>query len=182
MSKGNHRVTARHGFAWPTRVMAPLFCAASPPRSRERSATCDDVAAFTRRVAHLASVNSNAVVHRDEIICMKQGLALAGGAIAWIEIGTPTLRPVYHPSPLTMQNAAPANLVKFLSDRDVADLTGTARSTLAKMRLRGDGPPFVRVGASVRYPEDALRDWQSSLTRRRSTCEPSSHALKQNNG
>ena len=81
-----------------------------------------------------------------------------------------------------MQNAAPANLVKFLSDREVADLTGTARSTLAKMRIRGDGPPFVRVGASVRYPEDALREWQSSLTRRRSTCDPSTHVLRPGKG
>ena len=71
-----------------------------------------------------------------------------------------------------MQKTTSATLVKFLSDRDVAELTGTARSTLAKMRLRGDGPPFVRVGASVRYPEDALREWQSALLRRRSTSEP----------
>ena len=67
------------------------------------------------------------------------------------------------------KTAAP--LVKFLTERDVAELTGTARSTLSKMRLRGDGPPFVRVGVSVRYPEDALREWQSSLPRRRSTSE-----------
>ena len=66
---------------------------------------------------------------------------------------------------------ADATLVKFLTERDVADLTGTARSTLSKMRLRGDGPPFVRVGVSVRYPEDALREWQSALPRRRSTSE-----------
>ena len=62
-------------------------------------------------------------------------------------------------------------LVKFLTERDVAELTGTARSTLSKMRLRGDGPPFVRVGVSVRYPEDDLREWQSALPRRRSTSE-----------
>lgn len=69
-----------------------------------------------------------------------------------------------------MRNSS-AVLVKFLTERDVADLTGAARSTLSKMRLRGDGPPFVRVGASVRYPEDALKEWQASLPRRRSTSE-----------
>jgi predicted DNA-binding transcriptional regulator AlpA len=62
-------------------------------------------------------------------------------------------------------------LVRLLTDRDVSAVTGTARSTLAKMRLRGDGPLWVRVGVSVRYPEDALRDWVASLPRRRSTSE-----------
>lgn len=62
-------------------------------------------------------------------------------------------------------------LVKLLTDRDVAAVTGAARSTLAKMRLRGDGPPFVRVGVSVRYPEDALREWMAALPRRKSTSE-----------
>jgi len=67
-----------------------------------------------------------------------------------------------------------APLVKFLTDKDVAALTGTARSTLAKMRLRGDGPPFVHVGTSVRYPEDTLVRWQAALPRRRSTSERAS--------
>ena len=62
-------------------------------------------------------------------------------------------------------------LVKLLTDRDVSAVTGMARSTLAKMRLRGDGPPWVRVGVSVRYPEDALADWMAGLPRRRSTSE-----------
>ena len=62
-------------------------------------------------------------------------------------------------------------LVKLLTDRDVSVVTGSARSTLAKMRLRGDGPPWVRVGVSVRYPEDALADWLACLPRRRSTSE-----------
>jgi predicted DNA-binding transcriptional regulator AlpA len=62
-------------------------------------------------------------------------------------------------------------LVKLLTDRDVSAVTGAARSTLSKMRLRGDGPPFVRVGVSVRYPEDSLRAWLASLPRRRSTSD-----------
>jgi len=60
-------------------------------------------------------------------------------------------------------------LVKLLTDREVAALTGAARSTLAKMRLRGDGPLFVRVGTAIRYPEDSLSAWLASLPRRRST-------------
>ena len=57
-------------------------------------------------------------------------------------------------------------LAKLLTDRDVSALTGTARSTLSKMRLRGNGPPFVRIGAAIRYPEDALREWLAALPRR----------------
>jgi predicted DNA-binding transcriptional regulator AlpA len=62
-------------------------------------------------------------------------------------------------------------LVKLFTDHDVSALTGTARSTLAKMRLRGDGPAWVRLGVSVRYPEDALADWLAALPRRRSTSD-----------
>ena len=63
------------------------------------------------------------------------------------------------------------SLNKLLTDHEVSRITGAARSTLAKMRLRGDGPPFVRVGASVRYPEDSLRHWVAALPRRKSTSE-----------
>jgi predicted DNA-binding transcriptional regulator AlpA len=66
-------------------------------------------------------------------------------------------------------NAQP--LVRLLTDRDVSAVTGAARSTLAKMRLRGGGPPFVRLGTSVRYPEDALREWLVALPLRRSTSD-----------
>ena len=36
---------------------------------------------------------------------------------------------------------------------------------------RGDGPPFVKIGRSVRYGEGALREWLQGQTRR-STSEP----------
>lgn len=47
------------------------------------------------------------------------------------------------------------------ADRDVARLTGVARSTLAKMRMTGrrDGPPFIKIGARCLYPADELRQW-----------------------
>lgn len=62
-------------------------------------------------------------------------------------------------------SATTRGLARLLSDREVSVVTGAARSTLAKMRLRGIGPPWVRIGVSVRYPEDALRDWMKSLPR-----------------
>lgn len=43
---------------------------------------------------------------------------------------------------------------RFLTPAQVAERTGLARGTLAKLRLRRNaGPPFVKLGAAVRYPE-----------------------------
>jgi hypothetical protein len=38
-------------------------------------------------------------------------------------------------------------------------------SWLAKARMRGDGPPFIKVGRSVRYAELALQHWMRSRQR-----------------
>ena len=35
-------------------------------------------------------------------------------------------------------------------------------SWLAKARMRGDGPPYIRVGRSIRYAEAALVQWMKS--------------------
>lgn len=46
--------------------------------------------------------------------------------------------------------------VILLTPKQVAARLGCAVSTLAKKRIFGGGAPFVRIGHSVRYPEDAL--------------------------
>jgi hypothetical protein len=38
-------------------------------------------------------------------------------------------------------------------------------SWLAKARMRGDGPPYIRVGRSIRYGEAALIQWMKSRQR-----------------
>jgi predicted DNA-binding transcriptional regulator AlpA len=58
---------------------------------------------------------------------------------------------------------------RLLTDREVSLITGAARSTLAKMRVKGDGPLFVRVGTAVRYPEESLREWIAALPVQKST-------------
>ena len=35
-------------------------------------------------------------------------------------------------------------------------------SWLAKARMRGDGPPYIRIGRSVRYAEATLVHWMNS--------------------
>ena len=60
---------------------------------------------------------------------------------------------------------------QLLTDRDVAALTGLARSTLAKLRLNGQGPRFVKLGAAVRYRADDVQTWVTAQPRRRSTSD-----------
>ena len=56
---------------------------------------------------------------------------------------------------MTQQNIATSktgtDFERLLTERDAADLLRVSRSWLAKARMRGDGPPYVKVGRSIRY-------------------------------
>jgi predicted DNA-binding transcriptional regulator AlpA len=54
---------------------------------------------------------------------------------------------------------------RLLTARDAADLLRLSPSWLAKSRMRGDGPPYVKLGHSVRYSEGALVQWMKSRLR-----------------
>ena len=56
-------------------------------------------------------------------------------------------------------------LMKFLTAKEAAALYGVSLSWLAKPRMSGDGPPFVKVGRSVRYTEAGLIQWAKSRQR-----------------
>jgi hypothetical protein len=45
---------------------------------------------------------------------------------------------------------------RLLTPKDAASFLRVSLSWLAKARMRGDGPPFVKLGRSVRYREDDL--------------------------
>jgi predicted DNA-binding transcriptional regulator AlpA len=49
--------------------------------------------------------------------------------------------------------------------KDAARLLKVSLSWLAKARMRGDGPPYIRVGRSIRYAEAALVQWMKSRQR-----------------
>jgi hypothetical protein len=69
--------------------------------------------------------------------------------------------------------------VVLLSPTQVADRLNLARSTIAKLRLVGGGPPFVKLGAAVRYPEDLLIEWIDAQPVRNSTSrDESTHGLR----
>ena len=52
------------------------------------------------------------------------------------------------------------DLERWLDERkEAAVRLKVSLSWLAKARMRGDGPPFIRVGRSIRYAEAALIQW-----------------------
>jgi predicted DNA-binding transcriptional regulator AlpA len=54
---------------------------------------------------------------------------------------------------------------RLLTAKDAADVLRLSASWLAKARMRGDGPPFVKLGRSIRYSEVALAQWVKSRIR-----------------
>lgn len=59
----------------------------------------------------------------------------------------------------------------LLTPEQLAQRTGLARATLAKLRLTSRGPVFTKVGASVRYDSKDVESWLASLPRKRSTSD-----------
>jgi predicted DNA-binding transcriptional regulator AlpA len=49
--------------------------------------------------------------------------------------------------------------VVLLTPAEAAKFLRISRSWLDKARMRSDGPPFIRIGRSIRYSQTALIDW-----------------------
>jgi len=47
----------------------------------------------------------------------------------------------------------------LLHPRDAAKMLDVSMSWLAKARLSGTGPRYVKIGRSVRYPRSSLREY-----------------------
>ena len=62
-------------------------------------------------------------------------------------------------------------MVTLLTPAQAAERTGLSRSTLAKLRVRGGGPRFRKLGARVLYPESEVDEWVGAQPLRRSTSE-----------
>jgi excisionase family DNA binding protein len=58
-----------------------------------------------------------------------------------------------------------APVVVLLTPKEAAKLLKVSLSWLAKARMRGDGPPFIKVGRAIRYSEAALVQWMKSQQR-----------------
>jgi excisionase family DNA binding protein len=55
--------------------------------------------------------------------------------------------------------------VVLLTPKEAARLLKVSLSWLAKARMRGDGPPFIKIGRSIRYSESDLLRWMKSQQR-----------------
>lgn len=51
---------------------------------------------------------------------------------------------------------------EYVSPAEAAALTAIPMKTLEGMRSKRTGPPFVKIGSSVRYPLRDLRAWMQS--------------------
>jgi len=54
---------------------------------------------------------------------------------------------------------------RLLHPKEVAQMLNVSLSWLAKARLRGDGPRYVKIGRAVRYPESSVREYVKSRMR-----------------
>ena len=68
-------------------------------------------------------------------------------------------------------NKQKIDLSPLLTAKEAGVLLKVSLSWLAKARMRGDGPPYIRIGRSIRYTEAAIIQWMKSR-QRLSTSEP----------
>ena len=53
----------------------------------------------------------------------------------------------------------------LLTPKQAARYLNLSVSWLAKRRLAGDGPPYVKLGGAVRYAEPSLQQWMKGQQR-----------------
>jgi len=53
----------------------------------------------------------------------------------------------------------------LLTAKEAAARLKISYSWMAKARMRGDGPPYIRIGRSIRYTEPAVIQWMKSRQR-----------------
>ena len=65
-----------------------------------------------------------------------------------------------------MSSTAKSNEIEvLLHPAEVAKLLGVSASWLAKSRLTGTGPRFIKIGRAVRYTRSAVREFIQSRQR-----------------
>jgi predicted DNA-binding transcriptional regulator AlpA len=60
------------------------------------------------------------------------------------------------------QQSINGGMDRLLTPLDAAAFLCVSLSWLARARMRGDGPPFVKIGRAIRYPGSALHQWTKS--------------------
>jgi predicted DNA-binding transcriptional regulator AlpA len=62
------------------------------------------------------------------------------------------------------QQETATELERLLTAREAANFLRVSESWLAKARMQGNGPPFVKIGRSIRYRQSDLLRWMRSRT------------------
>jgi excisionase family DNA binding protein len=58
---------------------------------------------------------------------------------------------------------------RLLTVKELSKATGLATWRLWELVRKGKGPPFVRIGRSIRFPEDAVVQWIREQTNNNQT-------------
>jgi predicted DNA-binding transcriptional regulator AlpA len=74
----------------------------------------------------------------------------------------------------------PATIEPLLTPEQAAKILSVSTSYLAKSRVDGDGPEFVKIGRAVRYPESSLRKFIKARTRTSTSAESASISIHRN--
>ena len=64
-----------------------------------------------------------------------------------------------------IEEVRPLECERLLTPKEAAEFLRVSVSWLAKARMRGDGPAFIKIGRGVRYRESALLQWLKSQQR-----------------
>lgn len=65
----------------------------------------------------------------------------------------------------SQQKLPPLAIGGLFTAAEAAQILKVSQSWLAKARMRGDGPLFIKVGRAIRYSEAALQQWMRSQQR-----------------
>lgn len=63
------------------------------------------------------------------------------------------------PDPTFSSQKPPTAIASLQTSKQAAAFLNVSVSWLAKARMRGEGPPFIRIGRSVRYSTATLIRW-----------------------
>jgi predicted DNA-binding transcriptional regulator AlpA len=55
--------------------------------------------------------------------------------------------------------------IQMLKTKDAAERCGLSPITLSKLRCRGGGPTFLKLGKAVRYAPEAIDAWLATKAR-----------------
>jgi hypothetical protein len=56
-------------------------------------------------------------------------------------------------------------LAGYSAEPDTARKLGCSHRTMIRRRLRGDGPPYIKLHDRIWYRDEAVREWLLSLER-----------------